>query len=123
LDPNAQASAGRAYGTPGSRQVAQRDATSGIKKLMGIESRAPQPGTNANIILMNKKSLFKVVDELLMKRLDSIFEGQNAFPGYISPMTASKLQQGAYPQLQYGIKTSERLPMLFTEVAAAPKAK
>jgi hypothetical protein len=41
LDPNAQASAGRAYGTPGSRQVAQRDAASGIKKLMGIESRAP----------------------------------------------------------------------------------
>ena len=41
LDPNAQASAGRAHGTSGSRQVAQRDATSGIKKLMGIETRAP----------------------------------------------------------------------------------
>ena len=41
LDPNAQAAAGRTYGAPGSRQLAQRDGTAGIKKLMGIENRAP----------------------------------------------------------------------------------
>ena len=69
----------------------QEGANSGIKKLLDNK-----PG-NSNIIIMNKKSLFKIVDELLMKRLDQIFESQNAFPGHISSMLAEKMQKGGHP--------------------------